>query len=80
MADACGHDFCHDCLLRIIGDDNEWLCPECRSEQSKKPDQLMRNRRVEAVVESFHATVTENEMKKLCSHHNLEMSLCKFFA
>ena len=78
MTDGCGHDFCHDCLLRIIGDENEWLCPECRSEQSKKPDELTKNRRVERAVESFNAALVENGAKISCSHHNLEISLCKF--
>ena len=77
MADSCGHDFCHNCLLSIIGDGNEWLCPECRSEQSKKPDGLMRNRRVERAVESFLTTSNQRQAKSLCSHHNLELSLCK---
>ena len=79
MADSCGHDFCHNCLLTIIGEENEWLCPECRSEQSKKPDELMRNRRVERCVEAFNTSMAQNEARSLCSHHNLELSLCKSF-
>ena len=95
MADACGHNFCQNCLLANIGGPyrsllaeigggNEWLCPECRSEQSKKPDELMRNRLVEKAVESlndnlsFNATVTQNEVRNLCPRHNLELTLCKF--
>ena len=95
MADACGHNFCQNCLLvhiggpyrsllAEIGGGNEWNCPDCRSEQSKKPDELMRNRLVEKAVESlndnlsFNATVTQNEVRNLCRRHNLELTLCKF--
>ena len=94
MADACGHNFCQTCLLAHIGGPyrsllaeigggNEWLCPECRSEQSKKPNELIRNRLVERAVESFNATVNQNEVRHdvcrhLCSHHNWELTLCKF--
>ena len=78
MADACGHNFCQNCLLTIINEENEWLCPICRSEQSKRPDELMRNRLVERAVESFNASLSQNEATSLCSDHNLAFSLCKF--
>lgn len=78
MTDACGHNFCHDCLLSVIGEKTEWLCPECRSDQLKTPDELTRNRLVEKAVESFNASLVQNEAKSLCSHHNLEITLCKF--
>ena len=78
MTDACGHNFCHNYLLSIINEENEWLCPVCRSEQSKRPDELMRNRLVERAVESFNISLNQNEATSLCSYHNLELSLCKF--
>ena len=93
MADVCGHNFCQNCLLAHIGGpyrsllteiggENEWLCPECRSEQSKKPDELIRNRLVERAVESFNnsdeAKVTQKGVQSLCPHHNLKLTLCKF--
>ena len=77
MTEACGHNFCHTCLLQLIDGQTEWFCPECRSFQSKRPDELMRNRLVERAVESFNETSTQNQAKNLCSHHNLELSLCK---
>ena len=77
MTEACGHNFCHTCLMEIINDQNEWLCPECRSVQMKKPDDLMRNRLVERAVESFNASSNRNQATNLCSHHNLELTLCK---
>jgi len=102
MTEACGHNFCHACLLQFIngqngrgpdGDiseesrseitkfpptgQNEWLCPECRSVQTKQPEELMRNRLVERAVESFNASSLQNPASNLCSHHNLELTLCK---
>ena len=55
MADSCGHTFCQDCLLEVANGQNEWSCPECRSVQSRQPDQLMRNRFIERAVESYNA-------------------------
>ena len=78
MTDACGHNFCQNCLLTIINEENDWLCPVCRSEQSKRPDELMRNRLVERAVESFNASSNQHEATSLCSDHNLAFSLCKF--
>ena len=78
MADSCGHNFCQDCLLDVANGQNEWYCPECRSVQSRQPDQLMRNRFVERAVESYNAAPNQSKAKSLCSHHNLELSLCKY--
>lgn len=78
MTETCGHTFCQDCLLRLNEDLHEWLCPECRSVQTRQPDELIRNRLVERAVESFNATPAQNQAHNLCSHHNLEQSICKF--
>ena len=78
MTEECGHNFCQDCLSSLDNDQNEWLCPECRSVQSRQPDKLMRNRLVEKAVESFNVALTQIQVTNLCSHHNLELSLCKF--
>ena len=79
MTEECGHNFCQDCLLRLIDDDvYEWLCPECRTVQARQPDELIRNRLFERAVESFNAAPAQNQANSLCSHHNLEQSLCKF--
>ena len=77
MADSCGHNFCQDCLLHVANGQNEWYCPEGRSVQSRQPDQLMRNRFIERAVESYNAASNQSEAS-LCSHHNLELSLCKY--
>ena len=76
MTESCGHDFCHECILRIIADQTEWLCPECRSVQVKQANDLSRNRRVERAVEAFRAS-DQNRTTHLCSHHNLEFALCE---
>ena len=76
MTEHCGHDFCQKCLVEFVSDENEWFCPECRSVQSKQPDNLVRNRRVERAVESHNAI--SNQANNLCSHHKLELSICKF--
>ena len=77
MADSCGHNFCQDCLLDVANGQNEWYCPECRSDQSRQPDQLMRNRFVERAVESYNATPIQNAENDLCSVHYLKLYLCK---
>ena len=76
MTESCGHDFCHRCILKIIMDQTEWHCPECRTVQLKQADELVRNRRVEKAVEAFCAR-NQNETTSYCSHHNLEFALCE---
>ena len=79
MAESCGHNFCQKCLVRLINGRTEWNCPECRSDQTKQPGQLIRTRFIERAVESFNVAQTQNRVNNLCSHHNLELSLCKFY-
>ena len=77
MAEVCGHNFCHECIAKVIADHDEWYCPECRSVQVKRADDLTRNRLVEKAVESLNASGTQIQNINRCSHHNLELSLCK---
>ena len=79
MAESCGHNFCQKCLVRLINGRTSWNCPECRSDQTKQPGQLIRTRFIERAVESFNAAPTQNRVINFCSHHNLELSLCKFY-
>lgn len=78
MTDACGHNFCHDCILKIIADHDEWNCPECRSVQNKRADELTRNRLAEAAVVAFNASQDQSKRSLLCPYHNLELILCKY--
>ena len=65
-------------MLRLNENVYNWSCPECRTVQTRQPDELIRNRLVERAVESFNAAPAQNQANNLCSHHNLEQSLCKF--
>ena len=78
LTDICGHNFCHQCLLGCIGDRDNWNCPDCRSLQTKKPDELMRNRLVEKAVTTFNEKLARNQANNLCSKHSLELTHCKF--
>ena len=77
MTEDCGHNFCHGCLSNFIATKDNWICPECRSEQVKSADDLLRNRLVEKVVEQFNALQSQNESKPRCRRHGLELSICK---
>ena len=77
MTEGCGHNFCHACLLNFTAGQEYWFCPECRSEQTKQPDNLMRNRLAEKGILSYNAEKQRDKSRNLCSHHNLELTLCK---
>ena len=80
MAEDCGHNFCHECLSKFIASKPNWICPECRSEQDKSAENLLRNRLVEKVVEQYNASKGQNGSKTLCRHHEMELSICKSFS
>ena len=79
MTDGCGHNFCHDCLVKFTGGLVllHWFCPECRSKQTKRPGYLMRNRLAEKGVASYNAANKKEKSKNPCSRHSLELTLCK---
>ena len=77
MTEACGHNFCHDCLSRYIAAQEYWNCPECRSEQVKRADDFLRNRLAEKAVEQYNAAKIKTQSKPLCSYHDMEFSICK---
>ena len=77
MTEDCGHNFCHACLLNFTAGQEYWFCPDCRSEQIKQPKHLMRNRLAERGVESYNTAKNIEKLKKICSRHNLELTLCK---
>ena len=81
----CGHNFCSECLIGMVQaedmdaeeDENEefiWNCPECRTEQSEKPQRLARNFFVERTVKRF-----KDEQKNQCATHKATKKLRKYF-
>ena len=68
---SCGHNYCQECLTGI--GPIPWLCPECRTEQEQRPDQLARNFFLERTVESFIES-----RKKICVVHDLPKKLRKY--
>ena len=76
MTEHCGHNFCHACISSFIAGQLFWNCPECRSQQTKKPDDLVRNRLVEKAVKQFNASPGPSQSKALCPYHGLELSIC----
>merc|ERR1711953_272711 len=72
MTDHCGHNFCHACISNFIADQENWNCPECRSEQTKQPDNLVRNRLVEKAVKQFYAS------QDCLQHKNEQCWKCNF--
>ena len=77
MTEVCGHNFCQSCLYNLIAAQGDWNCPECRTPQTKRTNDLVRNRLVEKAVEQYNATQVQNQSKSLCSHHNMELSICE---
>ena len=68
----CGHNYCQECLTGM--GETPWLCPECRTEQQQRPEQLARNFFLERTVENFIAS-----RKNICGAHNLLKKLRKYF-
>ena len=48
---TCGHNYCQQCLAEMGR--IPWICPECRTEQRKRPEQLPRNFFLERTVQKF---------------------------
>ena len=67
----CGHNFCQQCLTGMT--ETPWMCPECRTEQQQRPEQLARNYFLEKTVEKFIAS-----RENICATHNLQKRLRKF--
>ena len=67
----CGHNYCQECLTEMM--ETPWLCPECRTEQQQRPEQLARNFFLERTAENFIAS-----RKNICGAHNLLKKLRKY--
>ena len=52
-----------------------WNCPECRTEQSEKPERLARNFFLERTVERF-----KDEKKNQCATHKSPKKLRKYLS
>ena len=68
----CGHNYCRQCLAGMV--DVPWLCPECRTEQQQRPDQLPRNFFLERTVQNY-----VESRRNICAIHELPKKLRKFF-
>ena len=69
---SCGHNYCQECLTGMTAP--PWLCPECRTEQRQRPEQLTRSFILERIVGNYIAS-----RKNICDAHNLQKKLRKFF-
>ena len=69
---SCGHNYCQECLTGLAT--NPWHCPECRTEQQQRPEELARNYFLERTVEKFIEST-----KNICDVHNLPKKLRKYF-
>jgi len=60
---TCGHNYCQQCLAGIGRNrsDSSWICPECRTEQQKRPERLPRNFFLEKSVQNFIETRNSKE-------------------
>ena len=68
----CGHNFCQQCLIGMT--ETPWMCPECRTEQQQRPEQLARNFFLEKTVEKLLA-----KKQNICAAHDLLKKLRKYF-
>ena len=73
----CGHNFCQECLSGMLpaadDDEDEWNCPECRTEQNQGLEQLARNFFLERTVEKYIAS-----RKNLCAAHESPQKFRKY--
>ena len=60
-------------LAGADADEDEWICPECRTEQNQGPEHLNRNFFLERTLEKFMET-----RKNLCSAHESPKKLRKY--
>lgn len=56
---TCGHNYCQQCLAGM--ERIPWICPECRTEQRKRPEQLPRNFFLERTVQKFEESRNNND-------------------
>ncbi|XP_063791418.1 E3 ubiquitin/ISG15 ligase TRIM25-like [Pseudophryne corroboree] len=92
MSLRCGHNFCRDCIVRVLDTQEEaggYSCPECRAEYQERPA-LEKNRKLSNIVESFLCNHPEPEITQIfCTYCmdapvlavklclQCEMSLCE---
>ncbi|XP_063791419.1 E3 ubiquitin/ISG15 ligase TRIM25-like [Pseudophryne corroboree] len=92
MSLRCGHNFCRDCIVRVLDTQEEaggYSCPECRAEYQERPV-LEKNRKLSNIVESFLCNQPEPEITQIfCTYCvqapvpavkqclQCEMSLCE---
>ena len=67
----CGHNYCQQCLTGKFA--APWSCPECRTEQHQRPEQLIRNFVFEKIIGNYIAS-----RKNICAAHNLQKKLRKY--
>ena len=67
----CGHNFCQQCLTEM--NDTPWICPECRTEQQQRPEELTRNYFLEKTVGKYIAS-----REDICDTHKLEKQFRKY--
>ncbi|XP_044133833.1 E3 ubiquitin/ISG15 ligase TRIM25-like [Bufo gargarizans] len=67
----CGHNFCRDCIDRVLDTQDEsgvYTCPECREEFQERPA-LMRNLALRNIMENFLFTQPkETETRIFCTY------------
>ena len=69
---TCSHNYCQQCITMM--NDIPWLCPECRTEQHQRPEELTRNRFLERTLENFI-----NSRRDICAVHDMPKRLRKYY-